>query len=56
MLGMQRTMHSNDAEGAPCTPEAADILGDAMARPEAAGWVPFAFGWPLLDLERGCYR
>ena len=41
MLGMQPTMHSNagarDAEGALCTPEAADILGDAMARPEAAG-------------------
>jgi hypothetical protein len=41
MQGMQPTMHSNagarDAEGAPCTPEAADILGDAMARPEAAG-------------------
>ena len=39
MLGMQPTMHSNagarDAEGAPCTPEAADILGDAMARPES---------------------
>ena len=41
ILGIQPTMHSNagarDAEGTPCTPEEADILGDAMARPEAAG-------------------
>jgi hypothetical protein len=38
---MQPTMHSNagarDNEGSPCTPKEADILGDAMARPEVAG-------------------
>ena len=43
MIGMQPTRHSNteacDAEGDLCTSEAADILGDGMARPESAGFL-----------------